>query len=112
MGNFDARSQAGSGNLKYGRIDIAFDEFYHFITNQHRPLHAFRGQGSQSFLQQLGCGIGVPSSGVFTDNLPIAAFDGIYDQPVDSRPFLPIMRPLNCRTKENFHLNSCSLFIC
>jgi hypothetical protein len=50
-------------------------------------------------------GIVIPSSGVFTDNFTIAAFDGINDLPVDSRPFLPIMSSLNGRTKEYFHLS-------
>ena len=96
MGNFDARAEAGSGYLEYSRINVALDELYHLIANQHRSRHAFRGQGSQRFFQQLRRGVVIPSGGVFTDNLTVAAFDGINDLPVDSRPLLPILRTLDC----------------
>jgi hypothetical protein len=41
---------------------------------------------------------------VFADDLTIAAFNGIDDQPVHSCTLLSIMRPPDCGAKEYFHL--------
>ena len=110
-GQFHARSQAGSGNLKYVyRIDVALDEFYHFITRSNRPLHAFRGQ---EVPEPSNCAVAsiiqetcqsVCSLTTSQPQLLMASMISRWTAALSSR----FCGPLNCRSKEYFHLISFS----